>query len=122
MQDYKIKLVDGSDTTVYRTIDLPRVTLAPGEYYVVCTDAANVANCDMDVSPDTNLIQNGADAVALLVGDGADYPNDTPLPADGDIVDAIVYDTNDSDDAGILVLLNAGQPQVNEGGDGDGAF
>ena len=41
------------------------------------------------------------------------------LPPDGDIIDAIVYDTSDSDDAGLLVLLNAGQPQINEGGGGD---
>ena len=33
----------------------------------------------------------------------------------------IVYDTSDADDAGLLVLLNAGQPQVDENGGGDGA-
>jgi hypothetical protein len=35
------------------------------------------------------------------------------------LIDAIVYDTNDSDDSGLLPLLNAGEPQVNEGGAGD---
>ena len=34
------------------------------------------------------------------------------------LLDALVYDTNDSDDAGLLPLLNPGQPQVNEGGNG----
>jgi len=63
-------------------------------------------------------LQNGADAVALHLGNAADFPNDTPVTTDG-LVDALVYDTNDSDDAGLLPLLNAGQPQVNEGGSGD---
>ena len=58
-----------------------------------------------------NGLQNGADAVALHQGDAVDFPNDTPVTTTN-LIDAIVYDTNDSDDAGLLVLLNAGQPQV----------
>ena len=69
----------------------------------------------------TDLIQNGADAVALYVGDGSDWPNDTPVTTD-DLVDAIVYDTDDGDDAELLVLLNAGQPQVDEAGRNNGLF
>ena len=33
---------------------------------VLCGDAVNAANCDLDVSPNTDLIQNGEDAVAFL--------------------------------------------------------
>jgi len=65
-----------------------------------------------------NGLQNGADAVALYVGDATDFPNGTPVTTTN-LVDAIVYDTNDGDDAGLLVLLNAGEPQVNEGGGGN---
>jgi len=53
------------------------------------------------------------------VGDAANFPNDTALPADGDIVDAIVYETGSDTNSGLLVLLNAGQAVVNEGGGGD---
>ena len=43
--------------------------LAAGGYFVVCGNAATTLNCDLDVAPDTNLIQNGApDAVGLLSG------------------------------------------------------
>jgi len=112
-------LYNGSDDLSYIAFDLDGESTDGDGYFVLCGNAATVANCDLDVSPDTNLIQNGADAVVLLVGDAVNYPNDTSLPPDGDIIDAIVYDTNDSDDAGVLVLLNAGQPQVNEGGGGD---
>jgi hypothetical protein len=48
---------------------------------VVCGNAANVANCDLDVSPDTDLIQNGApDAVGLWY--------------EGNLVDAVSYEGN----------------------------
>jgi hypothetical protein len=53
----------------YRLFNLPATSLASGGYFVICANSATVANCDMDVSPDTDLIQNGApDAVALFKG------------------------------------------------------
>ena len=114
-----IVLYNGSSDTSYNAFDLDGYTTDANGYFVLCGDAANVANCDLDVSPDTNLIQNGADAVALYMGDAGDFPNGTPVTTDA-LLDAIVYDTDDGDDAGLLVLLNAGQPQVNERGGGDG--
>lgn len=79
---FELTLVNGSNGTVYNTIALPSVDLLPGEFFVVCGDAAQVANCDLDVSPDSNLIQNGApDAVALTSGgsivDTVSYEGDT---------------------------------------------
>ncbi|VAW42857.1 Alkaline phosphatase, partial [hydrothermal vent metagenome] len=109
---------NGSDDASYASFDLDGFSTNANGYFVLCGDAANTANCDLDVSPDTNLIQNGADAVALLLGDAASFPNDTPLTTI-DLLDAIVYDTADSDDAGLLPLLNAGQPQVDEDGAGN---
>ncbi len=111
-------LVNGSDDLSYASFDLDGLSTNASGYFVLCGNAANTANCDLDVSPDTNLIQNGADAVTLLIGDAVDYPNDTAVATDN-LVDAIVYDTNDSDDAGLLSLLNGGQPQINEGGAGN---
>ena len=56
----------GGGASVYGSYVLPNVSLAAGDYYVVCGNAATVANCDLVVPPATNLIQNGApDAVAL---------------------------------------------------------
>lgn len=117
-----IVLYNGSDDQSYLAFDLDGLSTDGDGYFVLCGNAATVANCDLDVSPDTNLIQNGADAAALVVGDAVNYPNDTALPAGGDVVDAIVYDTDDSDDAVLLAALTPGEPQVNEraGGDGTG--
>ncbi len=82
---YELRLVNGSGggAVVYQTINLPNVNLAAGDYFVVCGNAANVLNCDLDVSPDSNLIQNGApDAIGL-------FDTATSL-----LVDAVSYEGN----------------------------
>ena len=65
-------LVNGSDDLSYASFDLDGLSTNASGYFVLCGNAANTANCDLDVSPDTNLIQNGADAVTLLIGDAVD--------------------------------------------------
>ena len=82
---YRLDLVNGNGDAVYQSIDLPEMNLSPGDYYVVCGIADHVPNCDLDVEPDTNLVQNGApDAVALmreeLIVDTVSYEGDTGAP------------------------------------------
>ena len=106
---------NGSNDLSYNSFDLDGFSTDADGYFVL----GNVA-----VSPTPNIVfadnglQNGADAVALYAGDAGDFPNNTAVTTTG-LVDAVVYDTSDADDAGLLVLLNAGQPQVNEDGAGD---
>lgn len=82
-----VELVNGvgGGAAVYLTINPPNVDLAAGDYFVVCANAATVPNCDLDVGPDTNLIQNGApDAIGLRHGpdliDTVSYEGDTGAP------------------------------------------
>ncbi|MDW7693362.1 lamin tail domain-containing protein [Flammeovirgaceae bacterium SG7u.111] len=112
-----IVLFNGSDDASYSAIDLDGQTTDANGYFVI--GSASVPNVDM-VAFTTNGLQNGADAVALYEGDATDFPNDTPITTDN-LFDAIVYDTNDGDDAALLVLLNANEPQVNEGENGNNA-
>jgi len=78
---FSIVLVSGAGPSVYGIIDLPDVSLDPGEYYVICGDATNVDNCDLDVTPNSNLIQNGSpDAVALMES--------------GSLIDTVSYEGN----------------------------
>lgn len=51
-----LEFINGSNDSIYDTIALPIVTLAAGEYFVVCANAATVANCDLDDGPNTNFI------------------------------------------------------------------
>ena len=112
-------LYNGSDNRSYQSFDLDGLSTGGDGFFVLCTNAVTVANCDLDVSPDTNLLQNGEDAVALLTGDAVDYPNDTALPPGGDIADALVYETGSDTNSGLLMLLNATHKVVDEGGGGD---
>ncbi len=85
LSEFEIRLINGSNATAYNTFALPAVNLPPGGYFVVCGNAANVDNCDLDVSPNTNLIQNGSpDAVALfrtgLLVDTVSYEGSTAAP------------------------------------------
>ena len=63
------------------------------------------------ISP--NSIQNGADAVALYLGDYTDFLEGT-LATQTNLVDALAYDTSDSDDTGLMALLGL-TTQYNEG-------
>ncbi len=94
-------------------IDLDGMTTDGSGYFVLGNSA--VAGVDLVFS--NNSLQNGADAVALFFADGADFPSGTAVTTT-DLIDALVYDTSDGDDAGLLVLLNAAEPQVNENGNG----
>ena len=67
---YEVVLINGSNTTTYNPTALSG-TLEAGAYFVVCSNAANTPNCDLDVAINQDFIQNGApDAVAvrLIVG------------------------------------------------------
>ncbi len=62
-------------------------------------------------------MQNGADAIAIYKGSSGDFPQGTAITAIN-LLDALVYDTSDADDGGLLVLLYAGEPQIDEAGRG----
>lgn len=103
---------NGATNTAYRVFDLDGRTTNADGFFVVGNP---------DVVPAPALVfapgelQNGADAVALYVGNAGDFPPDAPLTT-ANLLDAVVYDTDDADDAELLALLAPGQPQVNEAG------
>ena len=88
LDPYVVELVNGTGGLVYGTIELPAVSLAGGDHYVICADAATTANCDLDVTPDSNLIQNGApDGLRLVLAgttvDALSYEGDTAGATEG---------------------------------------
>ncbi|TYA58207.1 endonuclease [Formosa maritima] len=60
-----------------------------------------------------NVIQNGADAVAIYFGNYTDFPEGT-LATQTNLIDALVYDTSDADDTELMALLGVTE-QINEG-------
>jgi predicted extracellular nuclease len=111
LNGWKLELVNGTGggASVYNTVTLPNVSLASGDYFVVCGNAANVANCDLDAAPDTNLIQNGApdavglrDSTATLI-DAVSYEGNTGSPYTEGSGSGLL-DSSSEDDAGISRL------------------
>ncbi|MCG8880861.1 T9SS type B sorting domain-containing protein [Tenacibaculum finnmarkense] len=110
LDNHTIVLFNGGKDKSYKTIDLTGYKTTSDGYFVIGN--STVANVNL-VEFAKNGIQNGADAIALYHADASEFHNGTPITTT-DLIDAIVYDTNDNDDAGLLTLLNAKQPQVNE--------
>ena len=87
---FRVLGVDGNGG-LYRSVDLPVQSLAPGEHYVICPADGQVANCDLAIQPTADLWY-GIDpdqlpaAIALLKRD--------PQQQDLDIlVDSLSYGT-----------------------------
>jgi len=115
MDGLVVVFYDGDGDASYNAFDLDGFFTDANGYFLLGNSGVTPIP---SIIFDSDGLQNGADAVALYSGDAADFPNGTAVTT-VNLIDAIVYDTNDSDDAGLLVLLNADQPQVNEDAAGD---
>ena len=110
---------NGNGGASYAAFDLDGFSTDANGYFTIGNPA--VPGVDLVFNPGSaGLLQNGEDAVALYAGNAADFPNGTSVTT-ANLRDAIVYDTDDADEPGLLVLLNAGQFQANENGGGSGA-
>jgi endonuclease G len=105
---------NGSNNQVYAAFDLDNFDTDANGYFVLGNPG--VPGVDLVFNPGASgALQNGPDAVALFAGNASDFPS-ASLVTTANLQDAVVYGTDDADATGLLVLLNAGQPQVNEGG------
>jgi hypothetical protein len=87
LNGWTVELVNGASggAVIYQTIDLPNVDLPAGGYFVICANNANTPNCDLDVAPNNDLVQNGApDAIGLrnagVLVDAVSYEGNTLAP------------------------------------------
>lgn len=110
-------LYNGSDDLSYASLELDGKTTDANGYFVV----GNSGVTNVGLVFNNGTLQNGADAVALYYGAATDFPSGT-LISITNLIDAIVYDTDDADDAELLVLLNASESQINENGRGNKEF
>jgi cysteine-rich repeat protein len=107
LSGYAVVLYNGSDDLSYNAFDLG-VADAEG-FFVLGTDGVTSAQVNIGAE---SVLQNGADAVALVQGAASSFPNDSDFPSAG-LLDAVVYGTNDADDVGLLDGLGL-QGQLND--------
>ena len=106
LDGHVVVLFNGSGDKSYAAYDLTgKTTDANGLFIIANTALVTAADIDMGAS---NKLQNGADAVALFTGTATDFPNDTPV-TNVNMLSGVVYDTGDSDDAGLLAVIGGVQ-------------
>ncbi len=106
-----VVLYNGSTDLSYAAYDLDGYTTDANGYFVIGSTGMGTP---IELAPGgSGWLQNGADAVTLFTGNSIDFPTGTPVTTTN-LVDALVYGTADADDAGLLVLLNSGEQQVDE--------
>lgn len=108
-------MYDGDTDQVYAAHDLSGLTLS-GDGYLLIGDASLTP----DLTLAMNSLQDGADAVAIYYADINNFPVGTSI-SQVDLMDALVYDSGQAMDAGLLALMNNGQAQVNENANGQAA-
>ena len=114
LDGYVLVFFNGSSSggnTSYFTIDLDGGVTDSNGLFVIASDKLTPFP-QMLISE--SVIQNGADAVGLYVGSFFDFPNGT-LTTQNNLVDAMVYGTNDPDATGLLALLGE-TTQYNDNG------
>lgn len=106
-----------NDKRSYAVFDLDGYTTDANGYFTMGNPG--VPGVSLVFPPgEFGLLQNGPDAVALYIGNAADFPNGTEVTTTN-LLDAIVYGTDDPSASGLLPLLNAGQKIVNENATGN---
>ncbi|WP_283637050.1 endonuclease [Aquaticitalea lipolytica] len=83
--------LDGYETDINGLLLIGSTTVNPFPQYVIAP----------------NLIQNGADAVAIYQADDLDFPDGTLAYVDASLVDVLLYQTNDSDGLGLVAIFSA---------------
>lgn len=99
LDGYVVVLFNGSDDKSYMSYDLDGKTTDADGLFILATSSIATGS-DIDMGND-NKVQNGADAVAVYLGDSTDFPNDTVISTT-DLIDVLVYGTSDNDDSGLL--------------------
>ena len=113
LDGYVVVLFNGSDSggnSSYYTIDLDGYTTdINGLLLIGSIEVSPVPQLLIPI----NVIQNGPDAVAVYLGSYYDFPEYTLATTDN-LIDALMYDTSDADDADLMALLGE-TVQINEG-------
>lgn len=111
---------NGSGDASYDVYDLDGYSTDELGFFVL--GSAQVPNVDAILNPNAQgTIQNGQDAIALYEGNGADWPGGTLVSA-SNIVDAMVYSSDDGPDDVLSAALTPGQTILNISGNSPFSF
>jgi len=104
---------NNDDDESYRTIDLNGFSTNSQGIFLIGSNG--MVGADIVVAGNSWL-QNGADAVAIYQDDASNF-NNTPVTATN-LIDAVVYGTDDFDDTDLLDVLTPDEAQLDESANG----
>jgi hypothetical protein len=112
LDGYTLVFFKGSTDISYEVFNLEGQTMNAEGFFVV----GNPAVPGVDLVFEPGVLRDGGDAVALFEGSADEWPYGTPLAnvSDAELVDAVVYGTNDQTDPQLIAALTPDQPQLNE--------
>jgi len=117
LNGYVLVLFNGSDVggdSSYYALDLDGyVTDINGVLLIGGPDVSPVP----EIGLLENTLQNGADAIAIYQANATDFPEGT-IATTTNLIDAVVYDTDDADDTNLMTLLGV-TSQINENENGN---
>lgn len=112
-----VVLYDGATDTSYGAFDLDGYSTGADGYFVIGTAAVP----GVDLVAAGGFLQGGVDAVALYYDNATSFPNGSAVTVNR-LLDAVVHENNQSNDSGLLPLLqNTSQPQADEAANGRAA-
>ncbi len=110
LNDVTVVLYQGSDNTISALFDLSAFTMPASGYFLI--GDATLPAPDITL-PANSLDDNNSGAVAVYFSNVSNFTIGGALVTT-DLIDALVYDSGQADNATLLTLLNAGQAQVDE--------
>ncbi len=102
LEGYIVVFYNGSDDESYKTVDLTGYVTDSEGFFIIGSSATPGVDISIGTS---NTIQNGPDAIAIYQDSASNFPNGTPVTS-VNLIDAIVYGTDDDDDPELLAGLN----------------
>lgn len=95
---YLVLDLDGYTTDINGLLLIGSTTVTPYPQYII----------------PPNVIQNGADAVAIYQGNAEDFPEGTVAFVNETLVDVLLYDTNDPDVESMIAIFQAFNPSIQQ--------
>jgi predicted extracellular nuclease len=109
LDDLAIVLFSGHEDSAYASFNLDGLQTDERGFFLL--GSSGVPGVDLVMSD--SLLQNGPDAVALYRADASAFPVGTAVTTEN-LIDALVYDTGQETDVGLLPLLLPGESPANE--------
>ncbi len=104
LNGYIVVFFNGSNDLSYATFDLMGKTTDANGFFILANESLATGQDIVLQAGGSGFIQNGADAIGIYQTAAANFPDGT-APTLTNLIDALVYDTNDTDDAELLAGL-----------------